>query len=152
MLTIDFKYKISNESEWRSKLLSAEDYFDLEEYEEPEIWSLPKSSKLLDYLDNDRELVDSINIVISDLERDETLTFKQYLWNNQNNSFTESIENKQGNEDVELIYESLVDNDPDNMTWEIVRFSRMDDFFNPTFQSFVTENRKGLVSENIVLI
>ena len=152
MLTIDFKYKISGEGEWHSKSLVVEDYFDLEEYEEPEIWSVPKSSKLLDYIDNDRELVDSIIIMISDLEKNETLTFKQYFWNNQNNSFTESIENKQGNENVELIIESLVNDDLDNMIWEILRFSRNDDLITPTFHTFITENRNGLVSENVVII
>jgi len=152
MLTIDFKYKISNEIKWCSKSLVVEDYFDLEEYEEPEIWSVPKSSKLLDYIDNDRELVTSIIIVISDWEKNETLTFKQYFWNNQNNSFIESIENKQGNENVELIFESLVDNDSDNMIWEIVRFSRNDDLLTPTFHTFITENENRLVSENVVII
>lgn len=151
MLVLSFKYKMIQSDSWLSLPLTAEDYFDLDTDEELEIWSIPKSNHLLDYIENDRKNVAAIVLTISDSIKNETLTFKQRFWNNQQNYLLESIEEKQGNINVELILQILVQDDPNEQIWEIIRFSRIDGLLSPTWHSFIKENQTGLISEEIIL-
>lgn len=64
-----------NSKDWLNISLTANEYFDLDTEEEPEIWSVPKSDKLLDYIKYDRESVESIVLSISDTVKNESLTF-----------------------------------------------------------------------------
>ena len=151
MVSIDFKYKIKEYEYWKDLELTANEYFELDTDEEPEIWSLPKWNKLLDYIDIEKAKVDDIIIKITDSIKEESLIFKQKFWNNQRNSLLESIEDKQGITDIELILETLVNDNPDEEVWEIIRFSRSDGLLTPTLHTFITENKDGLVSEKIVV-
>jgi len=89
MLTVKFKYKIHNEQEWLSVKMKDTDYFDLEPDEVPDIWSCPKSSRLLDYIEADRDDVNVIKVEITDISKREKLTFIQKFWNHQNNYILE---------------------------------------------------------------
>jgi len=136
---------------WLSVPLTANDYFDLDTNEELEVWSVPKSNKLLDYIKNYRENVESIVLTISDSVKHDKLTFKQKFWNNQQNYLIESIEEKQGRSDIELIFQILVQDNSDEEIWELIRLSRINGLLSPTFHSFITESQTGLISEKIIL-
>lgn len=151
MLLIDFKYRYIHDKNWIKLDITSEDYFDLDPDEGLDIWSIPKSDNLIDYIEKDRLDVESIIIIITDTSKNESLTFKQQLWNKQRNSMLESIENKQGIIDVELILQTLVQDDPDEEIWETIRFSRKDGMLTPTMHSFTTENRTGLISDKIII-
>lgn len=151
MITLNFKYKLIQKNKWLSIPLTMSDYFDLDIEEEPEIWSVPKSNDLLDYIENNRENVESIILTISDSVKNEKLTFNQKFWNNQRNYLIESVEEKQGNISIELILQTLVQDNLNEEIWEVIRFSRIDGLLSPTFHSFIVENQTGFVSEKIVL-
>lgn len=150
IITISIRYKMMNSKNWLNISLTADDYFDLDPEEDPEIWSVPKSDKPLDYIKYNQDSVESIILSISDPVKNERLTIKQKFWNGQQNYLLESVEEKQGNIDIELILQTLVQDDPNNEIWEIIRFSREDGLLSPTFHSFITENQEGLVSEKII--
>lgn len=151
MITINFQYKLKQSDLWKTLALSTDDYFELEKNEEANIRSLPRNDKLIDYIENDRDSVDSIIIRITDTEQNESLTFQQKFWNNQCNSFLESIENKQGSLNIELILTSLVQDEEDEVIWEVIRMERKDSVLTPTLHTFISEKKDFGVSENVIV-
>lgn len=137
---------------WLSVPLTVNDYFDLDTDEELEIWSVPKSNRLLDYIKNNQENVESIVLTISDPVKNDRLTFNQKFWNKQLNFLIESIKEKQGSRCIELILQVLVQDHSDEEIWEIIRFSRINGLLSPTFHSFITESQTRLISEKIIFI
>ena len=95
IITISIRYKMMNSKNWLNISLTADDYFDLDPEEDPEIWSVPKSNKPLDYIKYNRDSVESIILSISDPVKNERLTIKQKFWNGQQNYLLESVEEKQ---------------------------------------------------------
>lgn len=137
MINVKFVYKLIDNNKWKELHITPEEYFDLDKDEEIEIWSAPNKMELIDYIEKEKDKVILIKVTIKNDKNNEALIFKQTFWNNQNNSFYETIEN---NKTSELILSSLVNNNQEEMVTEIIRFSRKDGFFRPTLHSFIAEN------------
>lgn len=50
----------------------------------------------------------------------------------------------------EIIITTLVQEDIEKKVWEIMRFSKVKEMFNPVFHSFITEDEEKLISEEII--
>ncbi len=120
MVTLDFKYRYKDSVNWGKLDIEPDDYFDLDEGEEMEVWSVPEYSDLIEYITFERENVVSIILKISDDSKKEYATFNQVFWNNQKNSFLETTDEKDGNKEFEYIIVSMVQEDPQESICEII--------------------------------
>jgi hypothetical protein len=153
MITLDFKYKYADSDKWETLKIEPDEYFDLDEGEEMEVWSVPEYSDLIDYITSDRENVSSIILKISDDSKNESVTFNQVFWNNQRNSFVETTDMKDGVIDYEFIIVSLVQDDLQEKICEIIRIDKnKNGFLKPTHHSFITEDEDGLVDDRKVSV
>ncbi len=150
MVTIDFKYKSKGSDCWKTEEIEPDKYFDLDEGEEMEVWSVPEYSKMIDYITSDSENVSSIILRLADNSTKEELIFNQVFWNMQQNSFLERTYVNDGKVECEYIIESLVRDDTPEKTWEILRVDKINGFLRPTLHSFITEDNEGLVDDRIV--
>lgn len=157
-IEILISYKIQN-GDWQSIQINPQDYFDGdnhgvdEEEFEIDIDSLPLFDDAIDYINIDNKKdISCTKLSITDIDTKERLVIKVTYWNNQNNHFSERIDfNSNGSVDYrEIIVTSLIQEDLDEMVWEIMRFPEIDDLFTPSFHSFITEDQERLISERVI--
>ena len=157
-IEIVISYKIRNE-DWQFIKVDPWDYFDENNYGvgeeefEVDIDSVSIFDHAIDYIDLDnKEDISCTKLSITDIDTKERRVIKETYWNNQKNSFVEVVVfNSNDSVDYhEIIITSLVQDDPDETVWEIMRFPKNDDLFTPSFHSFITEDQEWMIYERII--
>lgn len=155
-IKISIFYQIQNENTWYEVSIKPQDYYDTnycDEDEEIDIDSLPLYDHAISYISlENKSIIKNTKLYIIDETTNEQIIIKEAYWNFQKNSMVERID-LDTNENIsnhEIIITTLVQEDIEKKVWEIMRFSKVKEMFNPVFHSFITEDEEKLISEEII--
>lgn len=155
-IKISIFYQIQNENTWYEVSIKPQDYYDTNYYDEDEeidIDSLPLYDHAISYISlENKSIIKNTKLYIIDETTNEQIIIKEAYWNFQKNSMVERID-LDTNENIsnhEIIITTLVQEDIEKKVWEIMRFSKVKEMFNPVFHSFITEDEEKLISEEII--
>lgn len=140
-VAIEIQYKLEGSEKWEVINLSPEEYFELEEGEEPDIDCTPRHNNIIDYIESNVNKVVNIKTVITNTETKTERRFIDTYWNNQKNFIIERIDSSNGFDDVEIIIETKINENPN--VYQIIRIVRKDGILIPVLHDFVTENADG---------
>ncbi|MEL7079105.1 MAG: hypothetical protein AAGM46_24680 [Cyanobacteria bacterium J06582_2] len=146
-LTITIRYKLTNSLEWHIVSFTPEEYYDLDYNEKAEWDSIPLWNDTLDYLDIDKILVEYIETTIIDTEADIIQIFAESFWNKGKNRITETIVSGSRSWKETIVEINLVDKP---LTYEILRYNRMDSFAKLSYHGLITDNDDGSQSEQVI--
>lgn len=145
MVHISIRYCTSQSPKWKEINVSPEEFFhtspDKAKYETWEIDSVHKFCSILLYLpETDREHAKQVVTHIMD-DSQNAVTFRESFWNSGMNQLCESLWNRNGEIDEELILTSTLLVEPEKIreVTEIIRLSRKDAVYFPTLHTIMDE-------------
>lgn len=150
MININFKYKLLEDDNWYILPITLEEYIDHNYFDESKELSIENILPLYDsdareYLP--QELRDSTQfIVIEEIDMNslQTEVFKEYFWNNGENSLIEVIRTNENITDREIIIDMKHRISENYVVSETIRLSRINNVLQPNFHGYVKIDNDGV--------
>jgi len=146
-IQISIEYKLVDNSCWESLELTADEYFDLEPDERPELDSIPKYNHALDYLNLESQRVSATKISLIDENMAAKRLIVEKFWNGGKNRLIERTDAGK-NPYWETILEVLVSETPP--LWEIIRIGREKGIMTPWYHGFIEDKNDGTQKEVLI--